>query len=76
MVHYPPFFFHFLHALYDLDANKAVGEHKSEEYAFGFQIVLFVFNRLLPLLFCPLTIFMYLPGKCKQFVEQRSLFNL
>ena len=56
MVHHPPFFFHFFHALYDLDANKAVGEHKSEEDAFGFQIVLLVLNRLLPLLFRPLTL--------------------
>lgn len=76
MVHHPPFLHHFLHALYDLDADKAVGEHKPEENAFGFQIVFLVLNRLLPLLFRPLTIFMYLPGKCKQFVEQRSLFNL
>ena len=55
MVHHPPFLFHFLHALYDLDADKAVREHKSEEDAFGFQIVLLVLNRLLPLLFRPLT---------------------
>ena len=56
MVHHPPFLFHFLHALYDLDADKAVGEHKSEEDAFGFQIILLVLNRLLPLLFRPLTL--------------------
>ena len=56
MVHHPPFFFHFFHALYDLDANKAVGEHKPEEDAFGFQIVLLVLNRLSPLLFRPLTL--------------------
>ena len=56
MVHYPPFFFHFLNALYDLDADKAVGEHKSEEDAFGFQIILLVLNRLLPLLLRPLTL--------------------
>ena len=56
MVHHPSFLYHFLNALYDLDADKAVGEHKSEEDAFGFQIVLLVFNRLLPLLFRPLTL--------------------
>ena len=56
MVHHPPFLFHFLNALYDLDANKAVGEHQSEEDAFGFQIGLLVLNRLLPLLFRPLTL--------------------
>ena len=53
MVHHPSFLYHFLNALYDLDADKAVREHKSEEDAFGFQIVLLVFNRLLPLLFRP-----------------------
>ena len=46
MVHHPPFFRHFLHAFYDLNTDKAVGEHKSEEDAFGFQIVLLVLNRL------------------------------
>ena len=56
MVHHPPFFRHFLHAFYDLNTDKAVGEHKSEEDAFGFQIVLLVLNRLLPLLFRPLTL--------------------
>lgn len=56
MVHYPSFLHHFLHALYDLDADKAVGEHKSEEDAFGFQIILLVLNSLLPLLFRPLTL--------------------
>ena len=56
MVHHPSFLYHFLNALYDLDADKAVGEHKSEEDAFGFQIVLLVLNRLLPLLFRPLTL--------------------
>ena len=56
MVHYPSFLHHFLHALYDLGADKAVGEHKSEEDAFGFQIVLPVLNCLLPLLFRPLTL--------------------
>ena len=55
MVHQPSFRYHFLHALYDLDADKVVGEHKPEEDAFGFQIVLLVLNRLLPLLFSPFT---------------------
>ncbi len=56
MVHHPSFLRHFLNALYDLDADKAVGEHKPEEDTFGFQIVLLVLNRLLPLLFRPLTL--------------------
>ena len=55
MVHHTSFLYHFLHALYDLDTDKVVGEHKSEEDTFGFQIVLLVLNRLLPLLFRPLT---------------------
>ena len=56
MVHYPSFLHHFLHALYDLDADKAVGEHKSEEDAFSFQVVLLVLNRLFPLQFRPLAL--------------------
>ena len=56
MVHHSSFLRHFLNALYDLDADKAVGEHKSEEDAFGFQVILLVLNRLSPLLFRPLTL--------------------
>ena len=47
--------YHFFHAFYDLDANKAVGKDKSEEYAFRFQILFFVFNRFYALLFSPFT---------------------
>ena len=39
MVHRPSFLCHFFHALYDFDANKAVGKGKSEEYALSFQIL-------------------------------------
>lgn len=55
MVHHPSFLYHFLHTLYDLDADKVVGKGKSEEYAFGFQILFFILNRFLPLPFRPFT---------------------
>ena len=55
MVHHPSFLYHFLHALYDFNADKAVGKDKSEEYAFGFQILFLVLNRFLPLPFSPFT---------------------
>ena len=54
MVHRPSFLCHFFHALYDFDANKAVGKGKSEEYALSFQILFLVLNRFPALLFSPL----------------------
>ena len=56
MVHQPSFLNHFLHAFNDFDKNKVVGKYKPEEHSFVFQIVLLVLNRLLPLLFRPLTL--------------------
>ena len=50
MVHQFTFKLHFRHTLNDLYKNKVVGKHKSEELAFGLQIILFVLDQLLPAL--------------------------
>ena len=57
MVHHPSFLYHFLHALYDFNADKAVGKDKSEEYAFGFQILFLVLNRFLPVSYTHLELY-------------------
>ena len=56
MVHQPSLGFHFLHALYDFDKDKVVGEYKPEEHSFGFQIVLLVLYHLSPFFLASLTL--------------------
>lgn len=50
MVHQFTFKLHFRHTLNDLYKNKVVGKYKSEELAFGLQIIFFVLDQLLPAL--------------------------
>ena len=56
MVHCPAFSNHFRHAFYYLNMNEVVCEHQPEEHPFGFQIVLLVFQCLLPFFFCLFTL--------------------